>query len=196
MSTRKTLPLSVSADARREGAHLSASVHRRGRGNAVRRRGALREPRSALGRSLPLPHLTHKVPVGARAPGSGRSGCRARSLQGVPPGRSLPFPRPLPGQPQEDAPPPLSPRLDSATHLRALLGPRRDQAPGVDSCRSLRPRPPIPADARQLGLAGGGGARPAGRWPRVGRLRAGCESAVARPQAPARPQQPLIGFSI
>lgn len=160
MSTRKTLPLSVSADARREGAHLSASVHRRGRGNAVRRRGALREPRSALGRSLPLPHLTHKVPVGARAPGSGRSGCRARSLQGVPPGRSLPFPRPLPGQPQEDAPPPLSPRLDSATHLRALLGPRRDQAPGVDSCRSLRPRPPKPP--RPMGAR-------RGRQPPIGR---------------------------
>ena len=180
MSTRKTLLLSVSADAWREGAHLSASVHCRGRGSAVRRRGALREPPSVLGRWPPLPHLTHKVPVGARAPGSGRSGCKPRSLQGVPPGRSLPFPRPLPGQPQEDARPPLSPRLASATHLGALLGPRRDQAPVVDSHRSLRPRPPKPP--RPMG-ARRGRQPPIGR-PYIFRGRAEPRTTPPRPRYP------------
>ncbi|KAM9730503.1 uncharacterized protein ACBT57_015623 [Dama dama] len=92
------------------------------------------------------PHLTHEaVPAGARAPGSGQSGCRARSLQGVPADAAR-LPETLAGTAKGGRPaaPQPPPRPRHSPLLRALRGPRRYQAPGADAHRSLRPRPPKP----------------------------------------------------
>ncbi|XFF79031.1 hypothetical protein AB1E18_005250 [Capra hircus] len=190
MSPRKTLPLSVSADAWREGAHLSSSAHRR---------GALREPPPALGRSPPLPHPTHKVPAGARAPGSGRSGCRPWSLQGVPAGRSLPSrgpcrdsPRRTPRSPSAPAapqpPPPLSPRLTSATH--------RSSGRSSDHYATRRP------GSTRTAPCGPARRSPLGQWApgaegttygKAVSLPGGGQSLAPPPLAPALPGQKPVG---